>query len=158
MKYCGGETPPEKKRGKTMKTIKEIREKTGLSRPVFGAKYGLTVRSLENWELKSSNRRQAPDYLVNLLDYKVESDLKTVPMSYVVKSVSSDGQEAVLGLFPSLTKAKDFIGATDDAASLRVSFQRLTWNDDEGTFDVDKDSPNECENRDVTDMVMGRDK
>ena len=105
MKYCGGETPPEKKRGKTMKTIKEIREKTGLSRPVFGAKYGLTVRSLENWELKSSNRRQAPDYLVNLLDYKVESDLKTVPMSYVVKSVSSDGQEAVLGLFPSFTKS-----------------------------------------------------
>lgn len=158
MKYCGGETPPEKKRGKTMKTIKEIREKTGLSRPKFGAAYGLSVRTLENWELKSSNGRQAPEYVVNLLDYKVESDLKTVPMSYVVKSVSSSGQVTILGFFPSLMSAKKFIETRDDASSLQVSFQRLKWNDEEGTFDVDKDSANECENQDVISTMEGKGK
>ena len=141
-----------------MRSIKEIREKTGLSRPTFGAKYGLPVRTLENWELTSSNGRHAPEYVVRLLDYKVESDLKTIPMSYVVKSVSQSGQVNILAYFNSQQEAKEFIKSRSDSDNLRVSFQRLKWDNEKGTYNADTDISNDCENQDVTDMVMGRDK
>ena len=54
-----------------MKTIKEIREYSGLSQAKFSEKYGIPKRSLENWE---SGSRKCPDYVVFLLERAVKSD------------------------------------------------------------------------------------
>lgn len=55
-----------------MKTIKEIREYSGLSQAKFSEKYGIPKRSLENWE---SGSRKCPDYVISLLDRVVKSDM-----------------------------------------------------------------------------------
>ena len=53
--------------------VKEIRAKTGLSQAKFAEMYGIPRRSLENWEAGS---RVPPDYVIDLLRFKVESDLE----------------------------------------------------------------------------------
>lgn len=52
-------------------TIKEIREKTGLSQAKFGERYGIPTRTIENWETGS---RVPPQYVVELLRRVVEMD------------------------------------------------------------------------------------
>lgn len=54
-----------------MKTIKEIREYSGLSQAKFSEKYGIPKRTIENWE---SGSRKCPDYVVALLERAVKSD------------------------------------------------------------------------------------
>ena len=56
-----------------MKTIKEIREYSGLSQAKFSEKYGIPKRSLENWETRI---RKCPDYVISLLERVVESDMR----------------------------------------------------------------------------------
>lgn len=56
-----------------MKTIKEIREYSGLSQAKFSEKYGIPKRSLENWE---SGSRKCPDYVVSLLERAVKADIE----------------------------------------------------------------------------------
>lgn len=58
-----------------MTTVKEIREKSGLSRVEFSERYGIPVRSMENWE---SGARKCPPYLIRLLDEAVTKDEKTI--------------------------------------------------------------------------------
>ena len=55
-----------------MKTIKEIREYSGLSQAKFSEKYGIPKRSLENWE---SGSRKCPYYVVSLLERAVKADM-----------------------------------------------------------------------------------
>lgn len=45
-------------------SIKEIRERTGLSQTKFANKYSIPVRTLQEWEQGRSN---PPEYLINLL-------------------------------------------------------------------------------------------
>lgn len=52
-------------------TIKEIREKTGLSQAKFGKRYGIPTRTIENWEAGS---RVPPQYVVELLRRVVAED------------------------------------------------------------------------------------
>lgn len=52
-------------------TIREIREKTGLSQAKFGERYGIPTRTIENWETGS---RVPPQYVVELLRRVVEMD------------------------------------------------------------------------------------
>ena len=54
-----------------MKTISEIRAKSGLSRAAFSQKYAIPIRTLEDWE---AGKRKCPDYLVMLLDKAVQTD------------------------------------------------------------------------------------
>ena len=55
--------------------IKEIRESTGLSQAKFSDKYGIPLRSLENWE---SRKRNCPPYLISLLRRVVQEDTREV--------------------------------------------------------------------------------
>lgn len=49
-------------------TIKEIRERSGLSRAAFAQRYCIPYRSLQNWELAGSTEaRSCPPYLILLL-------------------------------------------------------------------------------------------
>lgn len=54
-------------------TIKEIRALTGLTQKQFAEKYHITFSSIRNWEI---GHRTCPDYVVELLEFKVREDLK----------------------------------------------------------------------------------
>jgi len=56
----------------TNERIRSIREKTGLNRREFSDKYGIPVRTLEEWE---AGRRTPPEYVMRLLSYVVEFQL-----------------------------------------------------------------------------------
>lgn len=53
-------------------TIKELRERTGLSQSKFANKYGIPVRTLQGWEAG----KRVPDYVIRLLARCVEEDEK----------------------------------------------------------------------------------
>jgi len=55
--------------------IKEIRANTGLSQSKFGEAYHIPKRTVQDWE---SGRRTPPDYVVDLLAFKVQDDLKNL--------------------------------------------------------------------------------
>ena len=52
--------------------IKEIRLKTHLSKRAFARKYGIPYRTICSWEY---GEREAPEYLLKLLNFKVECDV-----------------------------------------------------------------------------------
>ena len=49
------------------KTIKELREGTGMPRKEFAEHTGIPVRTLEDWE---SARRTPPEYIPRLVEYQ----------------------------------------------------------------------------------------
>ena len=51
----------------TAKTIKELRERTGMSRKEFSKHTGIPVRTLEDWE---AGRRTPPEYIPRLIAYQ----------------------------------------------------------------------------------------
>lgn len=53
-------------------TIQEIRALTNLSQPRFCEKYHIPLPTLRKWE---QGRREPPDYLAELLEFKVREDL-----------------------------------------------------------------------------------
>ncbi|MBQ3405672.1 MAG: helix-turn-helix domain-containing protein [Lachnospiraceae bacterium] len=53
-------------------TIEEIRAMTGLSQGKFANRYGIPVRTLQNWEI---GERKPPDYVLRLLLRCVEEDV-----------------------------------------------------------------------------------
>lgn len=86
-------------------TIKEIRALTGLSQVKFCEKYHIPLNTLARWE---QGKREPPDYLVELLEFKVMEDYKvekSIPMEMVdemsslknaLKSVSAKKAEDML--------------------------------------------------------------
>lgn len=54
-------------------TIKEIRALTSLSQVKFCEKYHIPLNTFARWE---QGKREPPDYLVELLEFKVREDLK----------------------------------------------------------------------------------
>ena len=53
--------------------IKELRKRTGLSQARFSEKYGMSRRTLQNWEEGS---RTPAKYILDLLAFKVDADCK----------------------------------------------------------------------------------
>ena len=53
--------------------IKAIRKRTGLSQAQFAEKYGMSRRTLQNWEEGSRNPAK---YILDLLEFKVDADCK----------------------------------------------------------------------------------
>ncbi len=54
-----------------MSTIKELREATGMTQKDFSEYFHIPKRSIENWE---SGTRSAPDYVVELIEYKLKNE------------------------------------------------------------------------------------
>lgn len=52
-------------------TVKEIRTSTGLSQTKFGEKYGIPMRTIQDWE---AGIRKPPEYVVTLLERVVKED------------------------------------------------------------------------------------
>ena len=51
------------------KSIKDLRESTGMSRKEFSEHTGIPVRTLEDWE---AGRRTPPDYIPRLIAYQLK--------------------------------------------------------------------------------------
>lgn len=51
----------------------QIRDISGLSRAAFARKYNIPVRTLEEWD---SERRKAPEWVLDLLERVVQIDSK----------------------------------------------------------------------------------
>lgn len=50
---------------------KELRQKAGMTQKAFAEYFGIPKRSIENWE---GEKRQCPDYLLELMRYKLEKE------------------------------------------------------------------------------------
>ena len=61
----------ESKKKEIKTKMQSIREMTGLSRAEFCRRYGISLRTMEEWE---SGRRNPPDYLPRLLAYYVKAN------------------------------------------------------------------------------------
>ena len=54
-------------------SISELRSLAGISRPEFSRRYGVPIRTLEDWE---AGRRTPPEYVISLLERVVKEDVK----------------------------------------------------------------------------------
>ena len=52
-------------------TFKELRAKSGLSRPEFAKYFGIPYRTVQSWEL---GERECPYYLLNLIEFKLKAE------------------------------------------------------------------------------------
>lgn len=52
---------------------KAIRQASGLTQAAFAERYGIPKRTVENWE---GGQRNAPEYVLNLLERVVSEDAK----------------------------------------------------------------------------------
>lgn len=53
-------------------TIRDVRKLTNLSQPQFCDRYNIPLPTLRKWE---QGKREPPDYVVELLEFKVKGDL-----------------------------------------------------------------------------------
>ena len=51
-----------------MKTIKELRECSGMTRTQFAEYFGIPYRTIQDWEL---GNRKCLDYVLKLIEYKL---------------------------------------------------------------------------------------
>lgn len=51
--------------------VKELREKSGMSRNDFAEYFGVPYRTLQNWEI---GQRECPTYLLALMQYKLSKE------------------------------------------------------------------------------------
>ena len=56
-----------------MNKFKELRKMTFLSQQKFGDKYGIPLRTIQDWE---GEERTPPNYVYELLKFKVEHDME----------------------------------------------------------------------------------
>lgn len=56
-----------------MESVKELREKTGLSQSQFAAEYKFSIKQLQSWE---QGWRNTPECILYLLGRCVEQDVK----------------------------------------------------------------------------------
>ena len=52
-------------------TIKELRTACGMSITAFAEYFGIPYRTVQDWD---GERRTPPDYLVNLIEYKLKHE------------------------------------------------------------------------------------
>ncbi len=51
--------------------IKELRKLSGMTQQAFGNYFNISLRSIQNWE---GGQRKCPEYLLNLMKYKLEKE------------------------------------------------------------------------------------
>ena len=53
------------------KEVKELREQMGMNRREFCDYFGITYRTVQDWE---AEKRELPDYVLRLLKYRAERE------------------------------------------------------------------------------------
>lgn len=68
-------------------TIKEMREKLGLTQELFSQRYGIPRRTIQNWE---SGKRKPPAYVIEMLENAVkhykprtEEEIMSMPLTII---------------------------------------------------------------------------
>lgn len=99
-------------------TIKEIRTLTGLTQKQFAEKYHITFSSIRNWE---SGHRTCPDYVAELLEFKVREDLKmdkTICKEYDVwlggelyDKFKGDEKDKAIQCAKRISESPDYVGS-----------------------------------------------
>lgn len=54
-----------------MMTVKELRKKTGMSQQKFGDYFGISKRTIQEWE---QERKNPTDYLVNMMQRILDNE------------------------------------------------------------------------------------
>jgi DNA-binding transcriptional regulator YiaG len=54
-----------------MNTIKDLRTATGMTQKAFAEYFGISKRAIESWE---GEKRECPQYLFELMKYKLEKE------------------------------------------------------------------------------------
>ena len=76
--------------------LKEIRKAMGLSLKKFSERYKIPLRTLENWE---GGKNTPPDYVLELLEYKIKDDLILIEMANeCAKDLKIDCPKIVFGM------------------------------------------------------------
>lgn len=59
-----------------MLSVKELREQSGMTRQQFAEYFEIPYRTVQAWELHgvSKEGRKCPDYLLNLMEYKLDHE------------------------------------------------------------------------------------
>lgn len=52
-------------------TIKELRTASGMTQQAFADYFNISKRNIENWE---TGQRNAPEYLIELIEYKLRNE------------------------------------------------------------------------------------
>ena len=55
------------------KTIKELRQRSGLSQGNFAKLFGISVKNIQNWE---QGRTKAPNYLIDMMEELLETKMQ----------------------------------------------------------------------------------
>ena len=66
-----------------MNIIKELRAQTGMTQKEFGQMLNIPIRTIQDWE---QNRRTPPEYVVELIEYKIKKEEKIKKMTARNKS------------------------------------------------------------------------
>lgn len=61
----------QEKKGRDIMSIKEMREAAKLTQKEFAEYFKISRRTVENWEC---GRTKPPDYLVELMEYKLKNE------------------------------------------------------------------------------------
>lgn len=116
----------------------EIRKKTGLSQARFSKKYGVPLRTVQDWEL---GNRTPPEYVLINLNMAVEME-KIIPMGYVFHffdGVSSEYEvfntenKAIASAFAKwdqMTSAQRIACKASETTYFYVSLSELSWDGD----------------------------
>ncbi len=51
--------------------VKELRQAAGMTQKAFAEYFGISKRAIESWE---GGKRKCPDYLLDLMKYKLEKE------------------------------------------------------------------------------------
>lgn len=108
-------------------TIKEIRKLTGLSQPNFCDKYRIPLTTLRKWE---QGQRTPPDYLVELLEFKVMEDLgMKFTLRNFLNALSNDIECTIVNdRYLEMAKTilnEEYIGLDDDVEKFEIKDNKL---------------------------------
>ena len=85
-------------------TFKDLRERSGLSLVKFSEYFGIAYRTVQHWEYGT---RACPDYLINLMAYKLEKEGLISMTKYYVTICDRHGNEFHDLVTTDLDKAKE---------------------------------------------------
>lgn len=74
---------------KEITSIKELRTRTGMSQSQFADYFHIPKQTLQNWE---QDRRECPQYLLELIEYKLEKERKFKITPEVLKVLNITGE------------------------------------------------------------------
>lgn len=63
-------------------TIKELRQLSGMTQQAFAKYFGMSKRAIESWE---GGQRNCPQYLLDLMEYKLKNECLIREKEYVLK-------------------------------------------------------------------------